>query len=136
MTQRIRIQGDEQLLQTFADINDFDDWATPPMKRATEKGWEIVKRYAPARAGSSYVRTKTLERSIDRNVTSSPNGVTAFIFSSGANQGYGDYESFVKVDGFQAEIHNGYWSTDKDDLEEMEPIFMDEISKAAAEVLR
>lgn len=136
MSQRIQIQGDDQLLKTLADINDFDAWATPPMRRGAEAGFVIVKRYAPERAGSSYVRTKTLERSIDRNVTSTPNGVTAHIFSSGANQGHGDYEGFVKVDGFQADIHQGHWPSDKDDLDEMEPIFMEEISKAAAEVLR
>lgn len=135
MTQRIRIQGDTQLLQTFADINDFDDWATPPMKRVTEQLYNRVKTNHH-RPGSSYVPAFTLERSIDWSVDSSPNGVTGHVFSYGANQGYGDYEGFVKVDGFQAEIHKGQWPTDKDDLNAEEGNFMSEISKAAAEALR
>lgn len=132
----ITITGDKQLLDTFDSINDFDAWATPPMTRATRKLFERVKTYPPNRPGSRYQRTFTLQRSIDWNVESTRNGVTGHVYSSGANQGYGDYEAFVKVEGFQAEIHQGFWPTDVDDLLAEEPNIMDELSKAAAEVLR
>lgn len=131
---KITIKGDDQLFRTFKDINDFDDWATPPMKRATEKLYNRVKTYPAPKP--SYQRTYTLQRSIDWRVDSSTNGVTGHVFSAGANQGYGDYEGFVKVAGFQAEVHQGHWSTDVQDLEAEEPNFMEEMSKAAAERLR
>ena len=134
MTQRIQIRGDNQLLQTFADINAFDAWATPPMERATKKLYERVRTYPAPKP--SYQRTFTLQRSIDWSVDSSPNGVTAHVFSHGANQGYGDYEWRVKVDGLQEWMHVDHWQTDKQDLEAEEPNFMNELSKATAEVLR
>lgn len=132
----ITIRGDEQLLRAFDNINDFDEWATPPMRKGGEALLAIVRRYAPERSGSSYVRTGTYGRSVDLDVDSSPSGVTVHVFSYGANQGRGDYEDVLKVEGFQAEIHQGRWPTDKDDLAESEPVFMDEMEKAAAELLR
>ena len=137
MTQRIRIEGDKQLLDTFADINDFDDWATPPMERATEQLYKRVRTYpAQTATKTGYVRTFTLQRSIDWSVESTRNGVIGQVFSWGANQGYGDYEHRVKVAGFQADIHKGTWDTDKQDLDAEEGNFMNELSKAAAAVLR
>jgi hypothetical protein len=135
MPVKITVTGDEKIQSVFTDINDFDKWATPPITKATERLYKRVKTYPPDRGGK-YKRTFTLQRSIDWNVTSAPTGVIGHVYSSGANQGRGDYESFVKVDGAQAEIHVGYWDTDKDDLDNEEPYIMEEISKAAAELLR
>ena len=88
MGQKITIKGETQILQTLVDINAFDDWATPPMKRGGEQLYNRVKTNHH-RTGSSYIPTYTLERSIDWDIVSSKNGVVVRVFSSGANQGFG-----------------------------------------------
>jgi hypothetical protein len=137
----IKVRGIDALAKTFSDLNDFDEWATPPMERATEALYNRVRTYPTQTATKTgYVRTFTLQRSIDWSVESSSNGVTGRVFSTGANQGKGYYEGFVKVEGqgkgFQADIHKGTWNTDVQDLTAEEENIMDEFSKAAADVLR
>ncbi len=155
----ITIRGDQQLLQTFADINDFDAWATPPMRRAVEivkDEAQIQPKKAPGafsalatpgqrRAywakvssgeithsdSSGYVRSGKLKRGWETNVTGNRTGVIGFVFNT---VNYGGWVQSVEN---QQPFHfvSGWGDTD-DIIENTEKDIMNEFSKATAERLR
>ena len=111
----ITITGDKRLLAKLRSLNEFQRWARQPMEESIDALHQRVKTYPPPKP--TYQRTYTLQTSIAKEITPQPNGLQGRVFSTGANQGYGPYEHFVKVREFQAEVHQGWWPTTEDDLQ-------------------
>ena len=105
---------DKTLSKTLHDLQDFQRWATPPMEEGIDTLHQRVQKYPPPKP--TYIRTHTLQRSIARMVERSQSGIIGRVYSTGANQGRGFYEHFVKVRETQAYMHVGWWPTTEDDL--------------------
>ena len=129
----MKINGLEQLKGKLDRIEDFQRWANEPMVESIDALHERVQEYPPERPNSTYIRTRTLWASIKKEVKRAVNGIIGRVFSTGANQGWGDYEHYVKVEESQAQIHQGFWPTTNDDLaaeqENITAIFKREIDR-------
>lgn len=51
---------------------------------------------------------------LDAYARAIPDGTLGEVYSSGANQGSGDYEHFVQSSSHQASVHAGRWHTEAD----------------------
>ena len=129
----ITITGDDELLAILKSLNEFQRWARQPLEESIDALFGRVKTYPPPKP--TYQRTYTLQTSIAKEIIAQPNGLQGRVFSTGANQGHGQYEQYVKVREFQAEVHQGWWPTTEDDLEAERGTFESNFQAAAEKVL-
>jgi hypothetical protein len=131
MSLAIQIKGLDALEKKLANLEDFAKWARPPMEESIDGLHERVQKYPPPKP--TYIRTFTLQRSIVKEIEVNGRTVKGRVYSTGANQGRGQYEQFVKVRETQAWMHVGHWPTTAADLtaeqKTIEGHFQDAIDK-------
>jgi hypothetical protein len=129
----VKLTGFEKINKKLERIYNIKTDIREPANDAADLIYGVAQRYPPKRAGSKYVRTMTLQRSWIKRVEPTANGVRIIAKSTGANQGFGNYEHYVKSATRQAKIHEGFWPTVKDDAAEVSPqviaIFSEWISR-------
>lgn len=125
-----RIVGLEKLVKKLGAIDDLPSKLGKPAKEARTLVLKRAQHYPPPKP--TYKRTFTLQRSWVGRWDRLKNGVRIAVYSTGANQGWGDYEQYVKGEGGkQAWMHQGYWDTVADDADavtdDVLKLFEDEI---------
>jgi hypothetical protein len=106
----IRIEGVDELIRKLGKV-EGPAVLRKPMEEAVSLVQREMKVYPVARPESKYRRTKTLGRRWTRKVTQSPNGVTGIVGNNTT------YAPWVQSSQFQAWMHQGRWTTDKQAIE-------------------
>lgn len=116
----IRIEGLQQVIEAFDDIDNFNQWAVKPMNKSVQLIHDDIATYPPQRAEVTYRRTGTLGRTWTTKVTKSRNGIKGEVGNKTA------YAPFVQEAEEQTWPHalTG-WVTDEDVLTKNENIIID-----------
>jgi len=123
----ITIQGLEPLIRRVGMARTIQI-LRPPMTRSVARIVERMGDYPPQPAGTTYRRTGTLGRRWTMEVTEDADGITA---EAGNNTTYGP---FVQSEQFQA-AWMGHWQTDRDVIEELEPVILADFEQVIGEAL-
>lgn len=104
----VTVQGVDQFVRKYTQLQ-RTEILYPPMVRGVERLKSFMAKYPNQRnPDSKYRRTGTLGRRWTTRVTRSAVGLTGKVGNNTI------YAPWVQSERFQAEIHQGWWQTDRD----------------------